>query len=152
MSELKDFMNETSGEIRGAGVARVFKWIFLGGAAFVVIGLLMNFLGVFGSIGSAPGRVIGKTLQTGNIIHSYEWFHDTNAAYQARMNQIRAYSQMMESTPGNEKLNMGMELQAMRQSCRDLATRYNANSAKVNVGIFKGTNVPDSLNLNSCEG
>jgi hypothetical protein len=43
-----------------------------------------------------------------------------------------------------------IELEAMRQSCRDIAARYNADAAKINRSIFMGNGVPPALDDTAC--
>lgn len=103
-------------------------------------------------VATAPGRVLSKTVETDNIILSYEWFHDANANYDARLGQLaelrKAY---IEEPDPAEKARLRVDLSAVRQSCRELATKYNANSQKVNKSIFKSGNLPVTLNQQFCE-
>lgn len=118
---------------------------------FAILGLLGNIFGIFSSVATAPGRVIQKTMQTENIIQSYEWFYDVNAAYTARHNQVVQYkSFMLSETDKTEIYRLRTELAAMQQTCRDLATKYNANSEKMNKSIFKGWALPDTLSHQIC--
>lgn len=132
------------------------RWIF--GAAlligFVSLGLSL-IGGVFSTastVASAPGRVIQKTLETNNIIQSYEWYYDTNAAYDARLGQVRQFKNLFSTeTDKEEKTRIRIEMAAMQQTCRSLAAKYNANSRKMNKSIFKGWDLPELLNINNCE-
>lgn len=103
------------------------------------------------SVATAPDRVIVKTMGTDNIIQSYEWFYDVNAAYQARVGQIAEFKAISKSTDPAEASRERIELSAIRQTCRDLATKYNANSEKMNKSIFKGWSLPDTLDMKTCE-
>lgn len=128
------------------------KW----GALTILVGFalfaLMHALGVIGSVASAPGRVVNKTLQTENILSSYEWFYDTNAQFDSRKGQVKAHGVLLAGEQdAKERSRLNIELSAMRQSCRDLATKYNANSEKANKSIFKSRGLPETLNLNECE-
>lgn len=119
--------------------------------AIMGLTIIGSFLGVFSSVATAPGRVIQKTLQTDNIIQNYEWFFDVNASYIARHDQVMQFKQILsEEEDTAEKRRLRMELAAMQQVCRKLATRYNANSEKMNTGIFKGWQLPTTLNMQSC--
>lgn len=129
-----------------------FKW----GAFIIILAALaiaaLNVLGVLGSAASAPGRVINQTLGTNNIITSYEWFYDTNAQYQARSGQIKSHTKISQAEADpKERSRLNIEAAAMRQSCRDLASKYNANSEKANKMIFKSNGLPETLSINSCE-
>jgi hypothetical protein len=123
------------------------------GALFVGFVLWMgaHALGVIGSVATAPGRVVTKTLETNNIIHNYEWFFDVNAQFESRKGQIKAHSKLLASADAKEKSMLNIELGAMQQSCRDLATKYNANSQKMNTSVFKSNNLPFTLSTNECE-
>ena len=103
------------------------------------------------TVATAPGRVLNKTLETQNIIDNYERFHDTNAAYIARVSQISEQKGYLATeTDSAEKIRLRTELSAMRQSCRDMATSYNADSAKINRNEFKGSSLPVTLSEEDC--
>jgi len=131
-------------------------WVGVAIALFVVVVvafkvLLFPAMVVNTAANSAKG-VIDKTLDSNNVIHKYEWFHDVNAQRDSRLNQIKAHSGLLsDETDKKERSRLSMELAAMQQSCRDLSTQYNANSEKVNVSIFKGSSLPAILNINDCE-
>lgn len=126
-------------------IGRAAKWALVcvaGLSALVIVG---SMAGLFTSVATAPSRVLSRTLDTDNIIHNYEWFYDTQAAFIARVAQIKSYKALATNQTAK------MELAAMRQSCRTIATKYNANSAKVNRSIFKGSTVSQKLNIRECE-
>lgn len=130
----------------------VLKW----GAFVIVCGfvlyLMAHALGVVGTVATAPGRVINKTLGTENIISSYEWFYDVNAQFDSRVGQIREHAALVKAEgDGKERSRLQIELSAMRQSCRDLATKYNANSEKANKSLFKSRGLPETLSTTTCE-
>jgi len=130
----------------------VMKWgLFVLAAGFLLFGAL-HVLGVIGTAATAPGRVVNKTLGTDNIISSYEWFYDTNAQFDSRRGQIKAHITLTKAEQDpKERSRLNIELSAMRQSCRDMATKYNANSEKANKSIFKSRGLPETLQLNECE-
>jgi len=136
------------------GTKLYFK--LLGGFALLLImGWGFSFVGgtlsTAGKIVSAPQRVLNKALETDNIVHKYEWFHDTYAAYNARLKQVIQFSDFYNNEEDKgEKRRLRMEMAAQSQSCRDTATKYNANSEKLNVGVFKGWSLPDKLNVEVC--
>jgi len=119
----------------------------------VVFGLAFTgmFIKTATTVVSAPSRVLNKTLETNNIIQTYEWFYDVSASYTSRLNQVNQYKTMLstESDKG-EKYRIRTELAAMQQTCRDLAAKYNANSEKMNKSVFKGWELPSSLSINEC--
>jgi len=101
---------------------------------------------------TAPSRVVSKTLETNNIITSYEWFYDTNAAYEARLPQITQFNGFLkEELSSSEKSKTRVDLGAIQQSCRDLVSKYNANSQKMNKKIFKGWSLPYDLKISTCD-
>lgn len=119
----------------------------------IVIGIpvVTGLIGTLNKVISTPGRVINKTLETDNVIQSYEWFYDVNASYDARTNQIKQYRDFMSNeTDKDERYRMRTELAAMQDTCRQLATKYNANSEKMNKKIFKGWALPSTLSINYC--
>lgn len=125
--------------------------IVLGGIGFG-ISLLSGFFSTVGTVASAPGRVIQKTMDTNNIIQSYEWFYDVDASYKSRYNQISQFKSLLSSeTDSSEKSRIRIDLAAIQQTCRDLSTKYNANSEKMNKAVFKGWSLPERLSINSCE-
>jgi len=131
---------------------KLFGW-FVG---ICCIGLIMVAVsGVFSTVGTvatSPGRVISKTMQTANIIQSYEWFYDINASYQAKTGQIRQFKEFYSSeTDKKEKSRLRIDMAAIQQMCRNLTEKYNANSQKMNKSVFKGWSLPDLLNQSTCE-
>jgi len=131
------------------------KYILYGVGAIALIGggvVVSNLVGTAVSVATAPGRVIQKTLDTNNIISSYEWFHDANNQVKARVAQIAGHKKILEeTTDAAEKSRLRIELSAIQQGCRDLVGRYNANATKINKSIFMGREAPESLNPSICE-
>lgn len=128
-----------------SGPFGLIKW-------FVLFFIVMVLLGLCFKVISAPSRVINKTLGTDNIIQSYEWYFDANAAYVARVSQIRQFEiWLADETDDNELRRLKVELSAMQQSCRELSADYTSNSSKLNKEFFKSKKLPDSLNPANCE-
>lgn len=101
---------------------------------------------------SLPSAVVTRTLQPDNVITRYEWFYDSFGVFKSRVAQIRHNEkQITDETDAREKSRMRIDLNAIRQSCRDLANKYNANSTKINQGIFRGRDAPEMLNAGECE-
>ena len=133
------------------GFWTIVKWAAWIIALIAVIGFVGSLVGTATKVATAPGRVLNKTLETNNIIDSYEWFYDTNAAFISRQNQVVQYNTMYaEEEDKSEKRKIRTELAAMQQTCRDLVTKYNANSEKMNKSIFKGWELPHSLYIEDC--
>lgn len=131
------------------------KGMLKGLFGLVIAGFLLwmglHVAGVIGTAATAPGRVVTKTLQTDNIIQNYEWFYDVNAQFESRLGQIKAHSKLLANADNKEKSMLAIELSTMQQSCRDLATKYNANSQKMNTAVFKSNNLPPTLSTTDCE-
>lgn len=126
--------------------------VVLGTVAIVAIKIFLFPVAVMNTAANSAKGVIDKTLDSSNVIHKYEWFHDVNASRDARLGQIKAHHTLLaDEADKKERSRLNMEVAAMQQSCRDLSTQYNANSEKVNVSIFKGSSLPASLNINDCE-
>lgn len=118
--------------------------VVMGGA--VLIGGMSTVL----SVVSAPGRVLQETLKTNNIINNYEMFFDLNAGYARRVADIESQRLMLEGATGAELNRLKIELVGLQQVCRDLVTRYNAASEKENRALFKASNLPESLEIATC--
>lgn len=126
------------------------NWL-IGAAALIGLPLAFGAYSTFSSVATAPSRVINKTLETNNIITNYEAFIDIKNNFDARMDQIKTYQTVVEATTdSSEKSRLIVELSAMKQSCRELAARYNANSSKMNRNIFKANNLPETLSIEEC--
>ena len=120
--------------------------------AIVAIGYISNLVFTGGKALNAPLAVVNKTLDTNNIIHKYEWFYDTSEVFKTRANQVAQYKAFLaDETNKGEKRLLRTELAGIQQVCRDLAAKYNANSQKMNVSVFKGWGLPDKLNNRRCE-
>lgn len=101
---------------------------------------------------NSAGGVLDRTLNADNVLNSYEWFFDTHAQWEARRSQITAHAEMVEQeVDRKERSRLNIELAAMRQSCRDMATRYNAMSEKANKSLFKSRGLPETINPSDCE-
>ena len=126
-------------------------------SALVVGGLLLlpiafGAYSTFTSVATAPSRVVNKTLQTDNIIFNYERFFDVNANFTSRVAQVKQYKEFLATeTDPSEKIRLRTEMAAMQQSCRELATKYNADSQKMNRSLFKDKDLPYTLNISECE-
>lgn len=150
------FLDDDEREVVKSGAKFGLKWIVIGGLGLIAAGAVFAVVGgVFKTAttaATAPGRVIQQTLETDNIINNYEWFHDVHAAWQAKQGQIATHKDLVNgATSDGEKSRLNIELAAMKQTCRELVTEYNANSTKSNREIFKGTEAPEELILDTCE-
>jgi hypothetical protein len=118
----------------------------------IALPLAIGAYSTFSSVATAPSRVINKTLQTDNIIFNYERFFDVNASFTSRSAQVKQYKEFLATeTDPSEKVRLRTEMAAMQQSCRELATKYNADSQKMNRSVFKDSDLPYTLNIAECE-
>ena len=128
------------------------KVLFLVILPLMLLGFVISFVAGLLNVASQPMKVVEKTMNADNIIHKYEWFHDTYTQQAARVNQIGQFKVFLrEESDKEERQRLRMEMAAQQMSCRDLVAKYNANSEKVNVSLFKGWSLPGSLNPVDCE-
>lgn len=132
-------------------VGKIIGWGVVGLLVFAGMGIVNSYIHTAAVVATAPSRVITKTMETNNIINNYEWFHDVNAQYKSRVAQINEYEGRNKiETDKTERNRLAVELSALRQTCRDLAVRYNANATKSNRSIFMGTETPETLSMEKC--
>jgi len=124
--------------------------IFLG-VLGLGVGVISSVFSTATTVATTPGKLIKRTLEPDNILQSYEWFYDVNAAYTARLKQVQQFTELLrnEQDPA-ERQRLRIDTTAMQQTCRDLATKYNANSEKMNKSIFKGWSLPATLTMEAC--
>lgn len=139
-------------EIDSFSWKKTFKYLLISVLALCVVGLVLSFASSAMKVATAPAKILSKTLETDNIINSYEWFFDVNAQYEARMGQVKQFKSFYErEEDSSEKQRLRIDMSAVQQSCRDLTEKYNADSQKMNKSIFKGWSLPDYLNQSTCE-
>ncbi len=127
------------------------SWFKISMASLGVFILLMGTFFV-GNMITKPMQLVNKTMETANIIHNYEWFHDMHASWQAKVGQVKSHAALInETTDKNEITKLRIERAGIQQLCRTLVTSYNAASSKINRKIFKGGSLPDELDMASCE-
>jgi hypothetical protein len=130
---------------------RVIKWVALGVGGL----LLLSGAGCVLQTATMPGRsavgVLERTLDPNNVITTYERFHDWENGYNMRLNQIRATSRQLSDADPSERRYIRVELNAQRQSCREIVTNYNSDSAKTNRMVFRGRTLPENLDLGACD-
>ena len=126
-------------------------WVLVALLFFPAIGLL-SYCAMGTKLATTPGQIITDTLDADNVVRNYEWFHDVNASYRAKLGQIATHKTILaETTDQKETARLRIELAAMQQTCRELVTRYNANATKTNRSIFMGREAPPSLEIETCE-
>lgn len=123
------------------------KYFFYAAGAVILLILTLTAINFV----TKPAALANKTFQTDNIIFNYERFYDVSAAYDSRTAQITQFkSDLAAATNPDEQGRIKMELGAVQQTCRDLATQYNADSQKINREIFKSNDLPERLDLVAC--
>ncbi len=137
MSYRNDF-RELSAEVYWT-IPRITAWVVTAGI-FAVLGSFVMW----------PFLVASKVANPDAAITKYERFHDLYTAYGARQRQVQAFK-LSEAIDKNDAAKLRTERAAIAQSCRDIAARYNADAAKLTVGIFKGWSLPERLEINACE-
>lgn len=126
--------------------------------ALIAVGVLVGIpialsaIGTFNSAATAPSRVATKTLETDNIIQSYERFFALDAQFKSRTAQIEAHEVLIGNASSERALErLTMEMLAMQQSCREIANDYNADAAKLNKAMFRDNDLPEELDADLCE-
>lgn len=133
-------------------MTKIIAWVVAGFIGLAALLVAVNVISTVTSVATAPGRVVQQTMETNNIITNYEWFHQAHAAYLTRVSQIQRHKAFYaEETNADEKRRLRIELVGMQQSCRELATTYNARSTMTNRSIFRGREAPEELNPQLCE-
>jgi len=130
------------------------KWkVGLGVAALLIgVPVAISAIGTVNSVATAPGRVVQKTMETNNIIDTYEGFFVRKGQYDSRLKQITEHKTIVsENTDPAEAARLRIELAAMRQSCRDLAVIYNANASMANKELFRSDELPAALSEADCD-
>lgn len=132
-------------------VGKVVKWSLMGAAGIIGLTVLGSAVGIITSPFRAVSGVVNRTMDSGNIVRTYELFHDRHNGYKARLAQIRqSASDLERETDAGERSRIRIELNAQRQNCRDIAAAYNADSEKTNRDIFRERGAPERLNMEEC--
>jgi hypothetical protein len=131
-------------------MSKTFIGLTLALVLFVGVPVGCAVVNMTNSVATAPARVVTKTLETDNIIYNYEYFFNVNSQYNSRVAQIKSWEVETDADPA-ERQRLRVEVSAMRQSCRELANNYNANSGKMNRAIFRDHNLPQTLDASLCE-
>lgn len=114
---------------------------------FISIGAIVLFLFVY-----IPTGLFTRTFDPNNVINRYEWFHNAKGQYDARVLQVDSFKHLLKTAHDQaEKTRILVELSAIQTACRELVTKYNQNSVKINQAMFRDRNLPSQLDLNKCE-
>lgn len=99
-----------------------------------------------------PAALVAKATDTTKMLQNYEWFYEAANNFTARSAQVKQLKQTyVEETDKGEKSRLRVDLQAVQQSCRELSSKYEAQSGKIHVGYLKSNSLPESLNAKECE-
>lgn len=121
-------------------------------AILIAVPVGISIIGGASSVATAPGRVVSKTMQTDNIISTYEGFFAHKAAYDGRLGQIKSHTKLIEANADPaEASRLRIELAAMQQSCREMAIKYNADAAMMNKSLFRDGKLPSTLSELECD-
>lgn len=134
------------------GIVALIVVAIIGAKVFLAPLFLANT--VVTAASSTTKGIVQKTLNADNALHNYEWFHDVHQSFGRRLGDIEAHAAIMAEVKGEgdkeELSRLRIEHAGIRQTCRDLAAKYNSNSEKMNTSIFKGWSLPDNLNAADC--
>lgn len=121
-------------------------------ALLIAVPLGYSVINTATTVATAPGRVVTKTMQTDNIISTYEGFFAHKAAYDGRLGQIKTHTKLIEANADPaEASRLRIELAAMQQSCREMAIKYNADAAMMNKSLFRDGKLPSTLSELECD-
>lgn len=126
------------------------------GAAVLIGGVVLTYIGTAGFLVTAPARVITKTFETDNIINSYAQFKILNNEIIARVAQISEKKVQLSDeqkdtrTPQNEIAQTRTDLGVSRQSCRQMVADYNTSAQRMDKNIFR-VDAPPSQDTQQCE-
>ncbi len=109
-------------------------------------------------VGSGKG-VVEKTLNPDNVLFNYEYFHDQFQSYNKLQSMLKTTIDTKETlieTIGKDRtkwsdydkfdyLKLEQQEVAIRNQISECITKYNAESSKINVKIFKDKNLPYRL-------
>jgi hypothetical protein len=114
-------------------------------------------LGVFGSVASAPGRVVKRTMETDNILYNYEWFkrqYQQVGAVDGQIGDAKADLDEYASRIGNGDVTFQQEaeysrlrsiLTGLRNQRRNYVAEYNARARMANRSLFMGRDLPPEM-------
>lgn len=106
------------------------------------------FIGFIGML-FIPGKIATDIFQ--NSFSTYSKFYDFHQAHISNMSRIESYrNSYNEAKTDDERSRTKVELNAVQQTCRELVAKYNADSSKIQMDMFKSKNLPYRLDVASC--
>jgi len=111
-----------------------------------------------GSIASQPMKAVQKTMDADNMIYNYEWFKQMNGNIsasaiqihnaQGRVDQFKADAgerSEWDRTDKEEYSRLTTTLLGLQNHRESMVAEYNARSKMVNKSIFKGKDLPETV-------
>lgn len=145
MSEFSDEMKGYFGKRIGMGLV-----LLLG---LVILYLVASMLFSFWPFSSAAG-VVKKATSPDNIIQSYEYFYDTYHSLQAMQDNVDLLKGYLTDPSATEplKTQRSIELSGLMMNLNRYIEEYNAESRKINHSIWKASDLPYQITLESLQG
>jgi hypothetical protein len=98
-----------------------------------------------------PLRMIAKNVDANVVQRNYEDFFNMNELIKTRIGQIASHKDIIRDNDDKaEYSRLQVELSGMKQSCREIVGRYNAQSAKLNSGFTRSSTLPVTHDSNIC--
>ena len=115
--------------------------------------LVMGIVGAFGLFVATWVLAPTKVLNVDKAIENYEWFHNANNDFGARVNQLRSHRKLLNDAPTDqaELARLRIEVAGIQAACRNLAASYNGRAAQVHRSIFQGKTAPEKLDQTQCD-
>lgn len=93
-----------------------------------------------------------KATDTTKMLANYEWFHDTSKTFNARVSAIQAHKGLIAEEKDPEELRrLRVEVNGMKQMCREMSANYASKTAQLHVGYLKSNDLPETLDAQQCE-
>ncbi|MDB5069684.1 MAG: hypothetical protein JWM87_795 [Candidatus Eremiobacteraeota bacterium] len=146
--------------MNGRDTARAGGYISLSIVVAIVVVTALGIIGAytqwFGLAVTAPARVQGANLQTGNIIQKQNYFYAVNQEYEAKLANVARFEKAL-ATDTAAKADMDTlkadrdGIVANQQACTAIATDYNGQATNFNSGQFRSISLPSHLDPGACD-
>ena len=122
-------------------VWREHKWKVIGIIVFLIV--VISIVGFTTNMICQPARLVTKTFDADNILHNYEWFHQTAQDIGASKIKIKNADVMVQKAKSEEaREKWGTVLLGLNNYIQDLIAQYNAKSRMINRNLFKSKELP----------